>query len=46
MFRGEYVGVNPNNPADTCDLRNGFVENEFCSHPSFGYILSDIITID
>ena len=46
VFRGEYVGVNPNNPADTCDLRKGFVENEFCSHPSFGYILSDIITID
>ncbi len=46
VFRGDYVGVNPNDPSDTCDLRSGFVENEFCSHPSFGYILSDIITID
>ncbi len=46
VFRGDYVGVDPDDPSDTCDLRNGFTENEVSSHPLFHYILSDIITIE
>ena len=46
VFRGDYTGVNPEDPADTCDLRSGYTENEHTSFPTFHYILSDIITID
>ncbi len=45
VFKGEYRGVNPNDPSDTCDLRNGYVENEKTSYPLFHYILEDVITI-
>ena len=43
VFKGDYVGVNPEDPSDTCDLRNGYVENEKTSYPTFHYILTDII---
>ena len=46
VFKGDYKGVDPNNPSDTCDLTNGFVENEKTSYPTFHYILSDVITIE
>ena len=45
VFKGDYRGVNPENPSDTCDLRNGYVENEKTSYPLFHYILEDVITI-
>ncbi|MCR5283565.1 MAG: BMP family ABC transporter substrate-binding protein [Lachnospiraceae bacterium] len=45
VFKGEYTGVNPENPSDTIDLRNGYLENENTSYPLFSYILSDVITI-
>jgi basic membrane protein A len=45
VFRGEYTGTNPNDPSDTIDLRNGYIENETTSYPLFNYILTDIITI-
>ncbi|MBR4732980.1 MAG: BMP family ABC transporter substrate-binding protein [Lachnospiraceae bacterium] len=45
VFKGDYCGVNPENPSDTCDLRNGYVENEKTSYPLFHYILEDVITI-
>ncbi len=45
VFKWEYRGVNPNDPSDTCDLRNGYVENEKTSYPLFHYILEDVITI-
>ncbi len=45
VFRGNYTGVNPDDPADTIDLKNGYTENENTSYPTFNYILSDIITI-
>ncbi len=45
VFRGNYIGVNPDDPSDTLDLREGYIENENTSYPLFHYILSDIITI-
>lgn len=45
VFKGDYTGVNPDNPADTCNLKDGYIENENTSYPTFNYILSDIITI-
>ena len=46
VFRGNYKGVNPTDPLDTCNLQTGYVENEHCSYPLFHYILTDIITIE
>ncbi|MBR3018489.1 MAG: BMP family ABC transporter substrate-binding protein [Clostridia bacterium] len=46
VFKGDYTGVNPDDPSDTIDLRNGFVENEATSFPTFHYMLKDIITIE
>ena len=43
VFSGNYIGVNPRNAADTINLNDGFVENEFSSSPSFAYILRDCI---
>ncbi|MCR4807058.1 MAG: BMP family ABC transporter substrate-binding protein [Lachnospiraceae bacterium] len=46
VFKGNLTGVNPDDPSDTIDLRNGYTENARTSYPTFHYILSDIITID
>ena len=46
VFRGNYKGVDPTDPLDTCNLQTGYVENEHCSYPLFHYILTDIITIE
>lgn len=46
VFKGDYTGTDPVNPADTIDLRDGYIENEFSSAPSFHYVLDDVITID
>ena len=46
VFKGDYIGVNPEDPTDTIDLNNGFVENAEYSSPSFHYILEDIITVE
>ena len=45
VFKGNYKGVNPDNPSDTIDLKNGYIENENTSYPLFHYILTDIITV-
>ena len=45
VFRGNYRGVDPNNPSDTFSLKDGYVENKDTSYPTFHYILSDIITV-
>ena len=45
VFKGDYKGVDPDNPSDTCDLNTAFIENEKTSYPTFHYILSDVITI-
>ena len=46
VFQGNYIGINPDNPADTIDLNSGFKENENTSYPTFHYILRDYITIE
>lgn len=46
VFKGEYTGVNPDDPTDTIDLRDGFQENETSSAPTFHYILDDVITVE
>ena len=45
VFKGDYVGVNPNDGNDTYDLNQGYSENKDSSAPSFHYILRDVITI-
>lgn len=46
VFKGDYNGVNPEDPSDTIYLKRGYIENENTSYPLFHYILSDIITIE
>ena len=46
VYRGDYTGTDPYDPKDVIDLRNGFVENENASAPSFHYVLDDVIIID
>lgn len=43
IFVGDYKGTNPYDEKDTIDLTNGYIENEYCSAPSFSYVLDDII---
>lgn len=45
VFQGDYVGINPEDPSDTLDLRGGFEENEKTSYPLFHYVLKDVITV-
>lgn len=45
VYVGDYVGVSPTDPKDTCDLTEGFRENENSSIPAFHYVLRDVITI-
>ncbi|MCR4780245.1 MAG: BMP family ABC transporter substrate-binding protein [Ruminiclostridium sp.] len=45
VFRGDYIGVDPFDPNNTYDLRNGYIENEKTSAPMFGYVLKDVITV-
>ena len=46
VFQGEYIGVNPEDESDTIDLREGYLENEKSSAPTFHYVLEDVITIE
>lgn len=46
VFRGDYTGVNPSNPADTIDLNKGFTENEHSSAPSFHYVLEGVVEVE
>ncbi|MCR5684385.1 MAG: BMP family ABC transporter substrate-binding protein [Lachnospiraceae bacterium] len=45
VFKGDYTGINPDDPSDVCDLNKGYIENENTSYPLFHYILKDIVTI-
>ena len=45
VFKGNYIGVNPDNPSDTYDLSKGYIENQNSSYPLFNYMLSEIITV-
>jgi basic membrane protein A len=46
VFKGNYVGVDPDNPSDTLNLSSGYKENENTSYPTFHYVLTDIITVE
>ncbi len=46
VFKGNYTGVNPEDPSDTIDLRSGYIENEASSYPQFHYILKDVIVVE
>lgn len=46
VFKGDYIGVDPDDPLDTCDLSKGYTENAHCSAPTFHYILKDVITVE
>lgn len=46
VFKGDYTGVNPDDPADTCDLNTEYIENEYSSAPTFDYILKDVIVVE
>ena len=46
VYRGDYTGTDPEDPADRIDLRNGYIENRDTSYPTFHYVLSDLITIE
>ncbi|MCR5322165.1 MAG: BMP family ABC transporter substrate-binding protein [Lachnospiraceae bacterium] len=45
VFKGNYTGIDPDNPSDICDLNKGYIENENTSYPLFHYILKDVVTI-
>ena len=45
VYKGNYIGVNPESESDTIDLTNGYIENENTSYPLFRYVLKDVITI-
>ena len=44
VFRGNYIGVNPEDPEDTIDLNRGYAECKNSSSPAFRYVLEDVIT--
>lgn len=46
VFQGDYIGVDPYDPSDMIDLRDGYKENEHSSAPTFHYILKDVITVE
>lgn len=46
VFKGDYTGVNPNDPNDTIDLNLGFRENDKTSWATFRYLLTDVVTIE
>ena len=45
VFVGDYVGVDPFDPADTWDLHTEYRENASSSSPTFHYVLQDVIAI-
>ncbi len=45
VFKGDYIGVDPNDPNDTYDLNTEYKENKNSSAPTFHYVLKDIITV-
>ncbi len=45
VFQGDYIGVNPQDASDICDLTKGYQENAKSSAPTFYYILKDVIEI-
>ena len=46
VFKGNYIGENPDIEDDIWDLRNPFPENKERSAPAFRYILRDVISVE
>lgn len=46
VFKGNYTGVDPNDPGDTIDLSAGFAENARSSSPTFHYILEGVVEVE
>ncbi|MBQ3423798.1 MAG: BMP family ABC transporter substrate-binding protein [Clostridia bacterium] len=46
VFRGDYIGVDPQDPSDTVDLSSGYRENADSPWPSFHWVLKDVITVE
>ena len=46
VFKGNYTGVDPGDPADTIDLNQGYRENANASWPTFHYLLKDVIAVE
>lgn len=46
VFQGDYIGVDPEDPKDTCNLKKGYIENENSSALTFHYVLKDVITVE
>lgn len=46
VFQGDYIGVDPEDPKDTCNLKKGYIENENSSAATFHYVLKDVITVE
>lgn len=46
VFKGDYIGVNVDDPDDVYDLSVGYQENYNSSAPTFKYILQGVITIE
>jgi len=45
VFKGDYTGVDPYDPTDTIDLKEGYAENAETSAPAFHYVLDNVIEI-
>jgi len=46
VFKGDYIGMNPDDPHDTWDLNTEYPENREASAPGFHYVLTKVITIE
>lgn len=46
VFKGDYIGVDPDDPNDTIDLKQGYKENAGTSWPTFHYLLKDVIEVE
>ena len=46
IFRGNYIGVNPEEPRIIYELNWGYKENSASSKPTFHYVLRDVITVE
>lgn len=46
VFKGNYIGVDPDDQQDIISLKKGYAENKTSSAPTFHYVLQDVITIE
>ncbi|MBQ6504790.1 MAG: BMP family ABC transporter substrate-binding protein [Flexilinea sp.] len=46
VFKGSFIGENPDDPRIVTDLRWGYPENRSSSKPNFHYLLRDLITVE